>query len=130
MSEKELKDNLGSDDPEGDVPVLLQTVLSRNPNIFREKSMMQQSMMPQYKMSQNSMHGSPASTNYQQTSVSHSPSSRFASPQSGSGSRFMPQQSSPVPSPYTPQSPAGYMQYNHPPSYSQHQQSQQGEFRR
>lgn len=35
---RELKDNLGSDDPEGDVPVLLQTVLSRNPNIFREKS--------------------------------------------------------------------------------------------
>lgn len=37
-SSRELKDNLGSDDPEGDVPVLLQTVLSRNPNIFREKS--------------------------------------------------------------------------------------------
>lgn len=36
---RELKDNLGSDDPEGDMPVLLQTVLSRNPNIFREKSM-------------------------------------------------------------------------------------------
>lgn len=37
--DRELKDNLGSDDPEGDMPVLLQTVLSRNPNIFREKSM-------------------------------------------------------------------------------------------
>jgi hypothetical protein len=41
-------------------------------------------------------------------------------------------QNSPVPSPYTPQSPApGYMQqYPHPqqpPSYSQHQQIQQGE---
>lgn len=35
---RELKDNLGSDDPEGDVPVLLQMVLSRNPTIFREKS--------------------------------------------------------------------------------------------
>ncbi|KAM4635314.1 nipped-B-like protein B isoform 2-T2 [Polymixia lowei] len=120
----ELKDNLGNDDPEGDMPVLLQTVLSRNPNIFREKSIMQQPIMPQYKMTQNPVHGSPAS-NYQQTSVSHSPSSRFASPQSGSGARFMPQQNSPVPSPYAPQSPANYMQYNHPPSYSQHQQIQQ-----
>uniref|UniRef100_A0A8C8GR21 Nipped-B protein n=1 Tax=Oncorhynchus tshawytscha TaxID=74940 RepID=A0A8C8GR21_ONCTS len=136
----ELKDNLGSDDPEGDVPVLLQTVLSRNPNIFREKSklgtppyphrwnfnIMQQPMMPQYKMSQNSMHGSPASTNYQQTTISHSPSSRFAPPQMGSDARFTPQQNSPVPSPYAPQSPAAYMQqYPHPPSYSQHQQIQQ-----
>uniref|UniRef100_A0A6Q2WVQ6 Nipped-B protein n=1 Tax=Esox lucius TaxID=8010 RepID=A0A6Q2WVQ6_ESOLU len=126
----ELKDNLGSDDPEGDVPVLLQTVLSRNPNIFREKTpadVNQQPMMPQYKMSQNSIHGSPASTNYQQTTISHSPSSRFAPPQMGSGARFTPQQNSPVPSPYAPQSPAGYMQpYPHPPSYSQHQQIQQG----
>ncbi|KAM3874275.1 nipped-B-like protein B [Diretmus argenteus] len=120
----ELKDNLGNDDPEGDMPVLLQTVLSRNPNIFREKSIMQQPMMPQYKMSQNPVHGSPAS-NYQQTTVSHSPSSHFASPQSASGTRFVPQQNSPVPSPYTPQSPANYMQFNHPPSYSQHQQIQQ-----
>uniref|UniRef100_A0AAR2K791 Nipped-B protein n=1 Tax=Pygocentrus nattereri TaxID=42514 RepID=A0AAR2K791_PYGNA len=131
----ELKDNLGSDDPEGDMPVLLQTVLSRNPNIFREKSMptpyrvqggiMQQPMMPPYKMSHNSMHGSPASTNYQQTTVTPSPPSRFVQPQTGSGARFMPQQNSPVPSPYAPQSPAGYMQYPHPPSYSQHQQIQQ-----
>uniref|UniRef100_A0A3P8Z7Q6 Nipped-B protein n=1 Tax=Esox lucius TaxID=8010 RepID=A0A3P8Z7Q6_ESOLU len=128
----ELKDNLGSDDPEGDVPVLLQTVLSRNPNIFREKSKSagvlvgNGPMMPQYKMSQNSIHGSPASTNYQQTTISHSPSSRFAPPQMGSGARFTPQQNSPVPSPYAPQSPAGYMQpYPHPPSYSQHQQIQQ-----
>ncbi|XP_031658469.1 nipped-B-like protein A isoform X1 [Oncorhynchus kisutch] len=122
----ELKDNLGSDDPEGDVPVLLQTVLSRNPNIFREKNIMQQPIMPQYKMSQNSMHGSPASTNYQQSTISHSPSSRFASPQMGSGARFTPQQNSPVSSPYAPQSPASYMQqYPHPPSYSQHQQIQQ-----
>ncbi|KAJ7987132.1 hypothetical protein DPEC_G00335580 [Dallia pectoralis] len=122
----ELKDNLGSDDPEGDVPVLLQTVLSRNPNIFREKNIMQQPMMSQYKMSQNSIHGSPASTNYQHTTISHSPSSRFAPPQMGSGARFTPQQNSPVPSPYAPQSPAGYMQqYPHPPSYPQHQQIQQ-----
>uniref|UniRef100_A0A8C7GV06 Nipped-B protein n=1 Tax=Oncorhynchus kisutch TaxID=8019 RepID=A0A8C7GV06_ONCKI len=125
----ELKDNLGSDDPEGDVPVLLQTVLSRNPNIFREKSKSAwhgQPIMPQYKMSQNSMHGSPASTNYQQSTISHSPSSRFASPQMGSGARFTPQQNSPVSSPYAPQSPASYMQqYPHPPSYSQHQQIQQ-----
>ncbi|XP_071378435.1 nipped-B-like protein B [Centroberyx affinis] len=120
----ELKDNLGNDDPEGDMPVLLQTVLSRNPKIFREKNIMQQPMMQQYKMSQNPVHGSPAS-NYQQTTVPHSPSSRFASPQSGSGTRFVPQQNSPVPSPYAPQSPANYMQYNHPPSYSQHQQIQQ-----
>uniref|UniRef100_A0AAY4E5F7 Nipped-B protein n=1 Tax=Denticeps clupeoides TaxID=299321 RepID=A0AAY4E5F7_9TELE len=131
----ELKDNLGSNDPEGDLPVLLQTVLSRNPNIFREKStptryvvqggIMQQQMVTQYKMSQNSMHGSPASTNYQQTTISHSPSSRFVPPQTGSGTRFMPQQNSPVPSPYAPQSPASYMQYPQPPSYPQHQQIQQ-----
>lgn len=36
---RELKDNLGSDDPEGDIPVLLQAILARNPNVFREKSM-------------------------------------------------------------------------------------------
>lgn len=36
---RELKDNLGSDEPEGDAPVLLQTMLARNPGIFREKSM-------------------------------------------------------------------------------------------
>lgn len=36
---RELKDNLGSDDPEGDIPVLLQAVLARSPNVFREKSM-------------------------------------------------------------------------------------------
>uniref|UniRef100_A0A3Q1ETJ2 Nipped-B protein n=1 Tax=Acanthochromis polyacanthus TaxID=80966 RepID=A0A3Q1ETJ2_9TELE len=131
----ELKDNLGNDEPEGDMPMLLQTLLSRNPKIFRDKSMltkykvwggvMQQPMMQQYKMSQNQVHGSPAS-NYQQTTVPQSPSGCFTSPQSGSGSRFVPQQNSPIPSPYTPQSPADYMQYN-PPSYSQHQQSQQGE---
>ncbi|XP_006006990.1 nipped-B-like protein isoform X2 [Latimeria chalumnae] len=131
----ELKDNLGSDDPEGDVPVLLQAVLARNPNVFREKSMqnrygvqggmMQQQMMPQYKISQNSMHGSPASSSYQQTTISHSPSSRFVPPQTSSGNRYMAQQNSPVPSPYAPQSPAGYMSYPHPPSYTQHQQIQQ-----
>uniref|UniRef100_A0A8C8CR14 Nipped-B protein n=1 Tax=Oncorhynchus tshawytscha TaxID=74940 RepID=A0A8C8CR14_ONCTS len=134
----ELKDNLGSDEPEGDVPALLQTVLSRNPGIFREKStltlkatlfyVMQQPMVQQYKPIQNSMHGSPAqSANFQQASMSPNPSSRgFVSPQSSSGGRFIPQQNSPVPSPYTPQSPAGFMQYPHPPSYNQHQQIQQG----
>uniref|UniRef100_A0A672N8B3 Nipped-B protein n=1 Tax=Sinocyclocheilus grahami TaxID=75366 RepID=A0A672N8B3_SINGR len=130
----ELKDNLGSDDPEGDVPLLLQTVLSRNPNVFREKStptrygvqggLMQQPMIPPYKMPQNSMHGSPAS-NYQQTTITPSPPSRYVQPQAGSGTRYIPQQNSPVPSPYAPQSPAGYMQYSHPPSYPQHQQIQQ-----
>ncbi|XP_051784298.1 nipped-B-like protein A isoform X2 [Erpetoichthys calabaricus] len=121
----ELKDNLGSDDPEGDIPALLQTVLSRNPNVFREKSIMQQPMMPQYKMAQNSMHNSPASSNYQQTTISHSPSSRFVPPQTSSSNRFMHQQNSPVPSPYAPTSPAGFMQYAHTPSYTQHQQIQQ-----
>ncbi|XP_068429605.1 nipped-B-like protein B isoform X2 [Clinocottus analis] len=119
----ELKDNLGNDEPEGDMPMLLQTLLSRDPKIFRDKSVMQQPMMQQYKISQNQVHGSPGS-NYQQTTVPQSPSGCFASPQSGSGARFLPQQNSPIPSPYTPQSPADYMQYN-PPSYSQHQQTQQ-----
>lgn len=49
-------------------------------------------------------------------------------PQTGSGGRYMGQQNSPVPSPYTPQSPApGYIQqYPHqqPPSYNQTQQMQ------
>ncbi|KAK9408600.1 nipped-B-like [Crotalus adamanteus] len=127
----ELKDNLGSDDPEGDIPVLLQAVLARNPNVFREKSMQNRygvqsgMMMPQYKLSQNSMHGSPASSNYQQTTISHSPSSRFVPPQSSSGNRFMAPQNSPVPSPYAPQSPAGYLPYSHPPSYTPHPQMQQ-----
>ncbi|KAM4051010.1 nipped-B-like protein isoform 3-T3 [Anomaloglossus baeobatrachus] len=118
----ELKDNLGSDDPEGDIPVLLQATLARNPNVFREKRM----MMPQYKLPQNSMHGSPASSNYQATTISHSPSSRFVPPQTSSTNRFIGQQNSPVPSPYAPQSPAGYMPYPHPGSYTQHQQMQQG----
>ncbi|XP_008114314.1 nipped-B-like protein isoform X4 [Anolis carolinensis] len=127
----ELKDNLGSDDPEGDIPVLLQAVLARNPNVFREKSMQNRygvqsgMMMPQYKLSQNSMHGSPASSNYQQTTISHSPSSRFVPPQTSSGNRFMAPQNSPVPSPYAPQSPAGYLPYSHPPSYTPHPQMQQ-----
>ncbi|XP_051552283.1 nipped-B-like protein A [Myxocyprinus asiaticus] len=136
----ELKDNLGSDELEGDVPVLLQLLLSRNPNIFRNKStpstpqypaqagIGQQSMAPPYKITHaGSMQGSPASANYQQASVSHSPSGRFVAGQSGSGGRFLPQQNSPVPSPYAPQSPAtGYRQYPHPPAYSQHQHIQQG----
>lgn len=37
----------------------------------------------------------------------------------------MPQQNSPVPSPYAPQSPAGYMPYSHPSSYTTHPQMQQ-----
>ncbi|XP_072272708.1 nipped-B-like protein isoform X4 [Pyxicephalus adspersus] len=127
----ELKDNLGSDDPEGDIPILLQATLARNPNVFREKSMQNRyavqsgMMMPQYKLPQNSMHGSPASTNYQPTTISHSPSSRFVPPQTSSTNRFIGQQNSPVPSPYAPQSPAGYMPYAHPGSYTQHQQIQQ-----
>uniref|UniRef100_A0A3Q4MC51 Nipped-B protein n=1 Tax=Neolamprologus brichardi TaxID=32507 RepID=A0A3Q4MC51_NEOBR len=123
----ELKDNLGNDEPEGDMPMLLQTLLSRNPKIFRDKSMQTQHkpIVQQYKITQNQVHGSPAS-NYQQTTVPQSPSGCFTSPQSGSGPRFVPQQNSPIPSPYTPQSPADYMQYN-PPSYSQHQHAQQGE---
>ncbi|XP_063280035.1 nipped-B-like protein isoform X3 [Prinia subflava] len=127
----ELKDNLGSDDPEGDIPVLLQAILARNPNVFREKSMQNRygvqsgMMMSQFNISQNSMRGSPASSNYQQTTISHSPSSRFVPPQTSSGNRFLAQQSSPVPSPYAPQSPAGYMPYSHPPSYTAHPQMQQ-----
>ncbi|XP_066458515.1 nipped-B-like protein isoform X2 [Eleutherodactylus coqui] len=122
----ELKDNLGSDDPEGDIPVLLQATLARNPNVFREKSMQSRYgvMMPQYKLPQNSMHGSPASSNYQPTTISHSPSSRFVPPQTSSTNRFIGQQNSPVPSPYAPQSPAGYMPYPHAGSYT-HQQMQQ-----
>ncbi|KAM9262131.1 nipped-B-like protein isoform 8-T9 [Morus bassanus] len=127
----ELKDNLGSDDPEGDIPVLLQAILARNPNVFREKSMQNRygvqsgMMMSQFNISQNSMRGSPASSNYQQTTISHSPSSRFVPPQTSSGNRFLAQQNSPVPSPYAPQSPAGYMPYSHPPSYTPHPQMQQ-----
>ncbi|XP_063036307.1 nipped-B-like protein isoform X3 [Melospiza melodia melodia] len=127
----ELKDNLGSDDPEGDIPVLLQAILARNPNVFREKSMQNRygvqsgMMMSQFNISQNSMRGSPASSNYQQTTISHSPSSRFVPPQTSSGNRFLAQQNSPVPSPYAPQSPAGYMPYSHPPSYAAHPQMQQ-----
>ncbi|XP_026212056.1 nipped-B-like protein A isoform X2 [Anabas testudineus] len=119
----ELKDNLGNDEPEGDMPVLLQTLLSRNPKIFRDKSVIQQPLMQQYKISQNQVHGSPAS-NYQQTAVPQSPSGCFTSQQFGSATQFVPQQNSPIPSPYTPQSPADYMHYN-PPSYSQHSQTQQ-----
>lgn len=47
-------------------------------------------------------------------------------PQTSSGNRFLAQQNSPVPSPYAPQSPAGYMPYSHPPSYTPHPQLQQG----
>uniref|UniRef100_A0A672ITQ1 Nipped-B protein n=1 Tax=Salarias fasciatus TaxID=181472 RepID=A0A672ITQ1_SALFA len=130
----ELKDNLGSDEPEGDAPLLLQTMLARNPGIFREKSgisfyVMQQPMVPPFKITQNSMHSPAQSANYQPAAISPNPSSRFVPPQTGSSSRYMGQQNSPVPSPYTPQSPAtGYIQqYPHqqPPSYNQHQQIQQ-----
>uniref|UniRef100_A0A3P9LBM2 Nipped-B protein n=1 Tax=Oryzias latipes TaxID=8090 RepID=A0A3P9LBM2_ORYLA len=134
----ELKDNLGSDEPEGDAPVLLQTILARHPGIFREKSMAintslsLQPMVPPFKVTQNSMHSPAQPANFQPAAISPNPSSRFVAPQSGSSSRYMGQQSSPVPSPYTPQSPApGYIQqqYPHqqPPSYNQHQQIQQGE---
>ncbi|XP_066509612.1 nipped-B-like protein A [Hoplias malabaricus] len=135
----ELKDGLGSDELEGDVPILLQLLLSRNPNIFRNKTtpntpqynnqtgLAQQQMAPQFKMTDNSMQGSPASNSYQQCSITHSPSGRFVSGQTGSGGRFLSQQTSPVPSPYTPQSPvSAYRQYPHPPAYSQHQHLQQG----
>uniref|UniRef100_A0A3Q3QRL1 Nipped-B protein n=1 Tax=Monopterus albus TaxID=43700 RepID=A0A3Q3QRL1_MONAL len=122
----ELKDNLGNDEPEGDMPVLLQALLSRNPKIFRDKSMPThyKPLIQQYKISQNQVHGSPAS-NYQQSSVPQSPSGCFTSSQPGAATRLVPQQNSPIPSPYTPQSPAEYMQYN-PPSYSQHQRTQPG----
>uniref|UniRef100_A0A665V9A1 Nipped-B protein n=1 Tax=Echeneis naucrates TaxID=173247 RepID=A0A665V9A1_ECHNA len=132
----ELKDNLGSDEPEGDAPLLLQTMLARNPGIFREKSMETniivyiQPMVPPFKITQNSMHSPAQSANFQPAAISPSPTSRFVAPQTGSSSRYIGQQNSPVPSPYTPQSPAtGYIQqYPHqqPPSYNQHQQIQQG----
>uniref|UniRef100_A0A665V815 Nipped-B protein n=1 Tax=Echeneis naucrates TaxID=173247 RepID=A0A665V815_ECHNA len=128
----ELKDNLGSDEPEGDAPLLLQTMLARNPGIFREKSMetnIIQPMVPPFKITQNSMHSPAQSANFQPAAISPSPTSRFVAPQTGSSSRYIGQQNSPVPSPYTPQSPAtGYIQqYPHqqPPSYNQHQQIQQ-----
>ncbi|XP_030271806.1 nipped-B-like protein A isoform X2 [Sparus aurata] len=124
----ELKDNLGSDEPEGDAPVLLQTMLARNPGIFREQNVMQQPMVQPYKITQNSMHSPAQSANFQPAAISPNPPSRFVSPQTGSSSRYMGQQNSPVPSPYTPQSPAtGYIQpySQQPPSYNQHQQIQQ-----
>ncbi|XP_076010232.1 nipped-B-like protein A isoform X2 [Genypterus blacodes] len=138
----ELKDNLGSDEPEGDAPLLLQTMLARNPGIFREKNVMQQPMVPQYKINQNSMHSPAQSGNFQQAAISPNPSShisllcsllhsssRYVAPQTGTSSRYMAQQNSPVPSPYTPQSPApGFMQqfpHQQPPSYNQHQHIQQ-----
>ncbi|XP_078071406.1 nipped-B-like protein isoform X10 [Mustelus asterias] len=93
-----------------------------------QSGIMQQQIIQhqQYKLPQNSIHGSPASSTFQQSTISHSPSSRFVPPQSTSTNRYMTQQNSPVPSPYAPQSPPGYMQYpQHPPSYTQHQQIQQ-----
>ncbi|KAL7838955.1 hypothetical protein SRHO_G00256130 [Serrasalmus rhombeus] len=136
----ELKDSLSTDELEGDVPVLLQLLLSRNPSIFRAKSApptpqygtqtglaQQQQLAPPFKVTHNAMQGSPASNNYQQGSVTHSPSGRFVAGQTGSGGHFLSQQTSPVPSPYTPQSPVtGYRQYPHPPAYSQPQHLQQG----
>ncbi|KAL3062854.1 hypothetical protein OYC64_002617 [Pagothenia borchgrevinki] len=123
----ELKDNLGSDEPEGDAPLLLQTMLARNPGIFREKNVMQQPMVPPYKITQNSLHSPAQSANFQPAAMSPNPPSRFVAPPTGSSSRYL-GQNSPVPSPYTPQSPApGYIhQFPHqPPSYNQHQQIQQ-----
>uniref|UniRef100_A0A4W4GC33 Nipped-B protein n=1 Tax=Electrophorus electricus TaxID=8005 RepID=A0A4W4GC33_ELEEL len=122
----ELKDSLSTDDLEGDVPVLMQLLLSRNPNIFTATTT---AMAPQYKITHNSTQGSPVSTNYQQGSVSHSPSGHFVAGPAGSGGRFVPPQTSPVPSPYTPQSPVtAYRQYSHPPTYSQPQHLQPGVF--
>ncbi|KAM8886564.1 nipped-B-like protein A isoform 2-T4 [Spinachia spinachia] len=124
----ELKDNPGSDEPEGDAPLLLQTMLARNPGIFREKNALQQAMVPTYKITQNSLHSPSQPANFQPAAMSPNPPSRFVAPPTGSSSRYM-GQNSPVPSPYTPQSPApGYIQqYPHqqPPSYNQHQQIQQ-----
>ncbi|KAL6114099.1 nipbl [Pungitius sinensis] len=124
----ELKDNLGSDEPEGDAPLLLQTMLARNPGIFREKNAMQQPMVPTYKITQNSLHSPSQPANFQPAAMSPNPPSRFVAPPTGSSSRYM-GQNSPVPSPYTPQSPApGYIQQypqQQPPSYNQHQQIQQ-----
>uniref|UniRef100_A0AAR2LL27 Nipped-B protein n=1 Tax=Pygocentrus nattereri TaxID=42514 RepID=A0AAR2LL27_PYGNA len=132
----ELKDSLSTDELEGDVPVLLQLLLSRNPSIFRAKSapptpqygtQTGETLAPPFKVTHNAMQGSPASNNYQQGSVTHSPSGRFVAGQTGSGGHFLSQQTSPVPSPYTPQSPVtGYRQYPHPPAYSQPQHLQQG----
>ncbi|XP_072527958.1 nipped-B-like protein A, partial [Salminus brasiliensis] len=135
----ELKDSLSTDELEGDVPVLLQLLLSRNPSLFRAKTspttpqysaqtgLAQPQMAPPFKMTHNAMQGSPASANYQQGSMTHSPSGRFVAGQAGSGGRFLSQQTSPVPSPYTPQSPVtAYRQYPHPPAYSQPQHLQQG----
>ncbi|XP_041957003.1 nipped-B-like protein A isoform X1 [Alosa sapidissima] len=128
----ELKNNLGRDDLEGDMPVLLQIVLSRSPNIFREKNMpiqygtpdgTRQPMTPQYNVTQNAMQNSPATSNYQPASMAQSPTSGFVPQQTGPGSRFP--QNSHVSSPYTPQSPAPYMQYPHPSGYNQQQQMQQ-----
>ncbi|XP_033829004.1 nipped-B-like protein A isoform X2 [Periophthalmus magnuspinnatus] len=119
----ELKDNLGSDEPEGDAPLLLQTMLARNPGIFREKNVRQQPMVPSYKIT-NSMHSPAQSGNFQSSAISPNSSSRFVGPQSGSSGRFI-GQNSPVPSPYTPQSPApGFIQPYQPPTYNQHQQMQ------
>uniref|UniRef100_A0AAR2J617 Nipped-B protein n=1 Tax=Pygocentrus nattereri TaxID=42514 RepID=A0AAR2J617_PYGNA len=135
----ELKDSLSTDELEGDVPVLLQLLLSRNPSIFRAKSapptpqygtQTGETLAPPFKVTHNAMQGSPASNNYQQGSVTHSPSGRFVAGQTGSGGHFLSQQTSPVPSPYTPQSPVtGYRQYPHPPAYSQPQHLQQGAHR-
>ncbi|KAL2091754.1 hypothetical protein ACEWY4_011552 [Coilia grayii] len=128
----ELKNNMGRDDLEGDMPVLLQIVLSRSPNIFREKNMpiqygtqdgTRQPLTPQYNVTQNAMQNSPATSNYQPAPMAQSPTSGFVPQQTGPSGRFP--QNSHVSSPYTPQSPAPYMQYPPPPSYNQQQQMQQ-----
>lgn len=128
----ELKNNPGRDDLEGDMPVLLQIVLSRSPNLFREKNMpiqygaqdgTRQPMTPQYNVSQNAMRNSPAPSNFQAATMAQSPTSGFVPQQSGTTSRFP--QNSHVSSPYTPQSPAPYIQYPNPTGYNQQQQIQQ-----
>ncbi|XP_063051762.1 nipped-B-like protein A isoform X2 [Engraulis encrasicolus] len=128
----ELKSNMGRDELEGDVPLLLQMIMARSPEIFREKNMpiqygtpegTRQPLTPQY--SQNAMQNSPAATsNFQPAAVTQSPTSGFVPQQSGpSGGRFS--QNSHVSSPYTPTSPAPFMQYPHQSNFNQQQQMQQ-----
>uniref|UniRef100_UPI00358E56D1 nipped-B-like protein isoform X3 n=1 Tax=Myxine glutinosa TaxID=7769 RepID=UPI00358E56D1 len=166
----ELKESLGSEEPEGALPALLQAVLSRSPNVFKEKSLhslyggissrTQMVSSPYVSSSQGRMHSpnilqaSPSASN----ALSHSHSQGLISqplvPGSGAGpgapyklgpnsagsnysqppslpgsparylgvsgsARYLPQQTSPAPSPYTPQSP-GFTPYStsHPPAYS------------
>uniref|UniRef100_A0A3B4BBY1 Nipped-B protein n=1 Tax=Periophthalmus magnuspinnatus TaxID=409849 RepID=A0A3B4BBY1_9GOBI len=121
----ELKDNLGSDEPEGDAPLLLQTMLARNPGIFREKNVRQQPMVPSYKIT-NSMHSPAQSGNFQSSAISPN-SSRYFNRFASWALRAAPVVGSSVRTAYTPQSPApGFIQPYQPPTYNQHQQMQPG----